>query len=502
MTKAATAAATELPARFELLPIGEIIPSKTNPRTHFNDEYLQQLAASIVEKGIIEPLIVRPMRAKQEIVAGECRYRAAKIANQSHLPCIIRQLTDEQSLEIQIIENLHRKDLTPLEEASGFRALIKTNPDKHSATTIAARVGKSPSWVWDVMKLLDLVPEAKELLDQGRMNVNHAILIARLKPAEQKQVIDPHAGGLFVNETRLHFDGDESQSKHPYVDMKPVTVRELATWINDHVRFDAKQMAKAAPLQFEIVAAKLEEASARPGRGKKVIPITRDYHVQDSARDQSERTFGPRSWKRADGTKKTTEGGYGKPWADSPTCEQSVMGCVVVGPGQGEAFEVCIARDKCDIHWGKEIKGRAKNRKSANGNGKASTAASKWEEQQRKDREQREKREARWKVFYPALKKATYAKLETVPQDIPKPVFAKLLSSLKLDKGTKKTDLASALVRHLVNDAFRSSYSWNESQMVTWAQALGVNVKACEPKKEDSRRLESKTKARAVTAKS
>lgn len=479
----AAATLENAPAEFKLVPIADITPSKTNPRTHFNEEYLQQLGASISEKGIIEPLIVRPSGSRLEIVAGECRYRAAGLASLTHLPCIVRSLTDEQALEIQIIENLHRKDLTPLEEASGFRALIKTNPDKHSATTIAARIGKSPTWVWDLMKLLDLVPEAKELLDQGRMNVNHAILIARLKPTEQTRVIDPEDGGLFEDERRLHFD--DHNSPHPYTDMKPVTVRELATWINDHVRFDAKQMAKAAPLQFEAVAEKLDEAAARPGRGKKVIPITRDHHVQDSAKDASERTFGPRSWKRADGTQKTTEGGYGKPWVDSPTCDYSVMGCIVVGPGQGEAFEVCIARDRCKVHWGKELKEKA-SRQRQSSNGTAKTAGkSKWQIDQEREAERRRKQEARWKTVGPALKKATYAKLEKVPVNLPKPLYQKLLGSLKLPLNTKPAELPLALLRREINDSFRSvGYSFYEAQMVAWANALGVNVKACEPPKE------------------
>jgi ParB family chromosome partitioning protein len=106
---------------YDRLPWARIHPSKTNPRTHFDDAYIKDdLAVSIAEKGIIQPLVVRPHPKKDddvEIVAGECRWRAAKVAGLELLPVIIREYTDEQVLEIQIEENTHRKDLTPLEEA-------------------------------------------------------------------------------------------------------------------------------------------------------------------------------------------------------------------------------------------------------------------------------------------------------------------------------------------------------------------------------------------------
>jgi ParB/RepB/Spo0J family partition protein len=477
--------ALEKTAEYKLVPIAEIMPSKTNPRTHFNDEYLQQLGQSIAEKGIVEPLIVRSLRGKLEIVAGECRYRASKLASQTHLPCIVRSLTDEQALEIQIIENLHRKDLTPLEEAAGFRALIKTNPDKHSATTIAGRIGKSPSWVWDLMKLLDLVPEAKEILEQGLMSLNHAILIARLKPKEQKRAIRPDGGGLFTHEhvtTPLDFEADKDKKPGEYDKVKARTVRELNEWINDHIRFDVKQAAQAAPLLFETVAEKIEEAAARPGRGKKVVPITRDSYVQPEAKD-GERTFTERSWRRADGTEKTTHV-YPNKWLDSPTCEHSVLGCVVVGPGQGEAFEVCIARDRCEVHWGKEIKAKAsRQRQTAAGNGSSPAEAKRVAEFQR-EQEQRRQKQERWTVLGPRLKKATFVALEKVPTDkpLPKAVYQHLLGVLRLPLNTKPDQLAHALLRKQVSGTF-SYIGYESSDMSAWAKALGVDVKALETAK-------------------
>jgi ParB family chromosome partitioning protein len=177
-TRTKNAAFEKLDEAYGRIPIGQLVPSKTNPRQHFDETYLAQLAESIAEKGLLEPILVRPLAGhhqRYEIIAGECRYRASKIANETHLPAVIRRYTDEQALEVQLIENLHRQDLAPLEQARGFRALIDSNPTKHSAESIATRIGMSPAWVWDRMKLLDLVKDAQEILSQGRMTVGHAI---------------------------------------------------------------------------------------------------------------------------------------------------------------------------------------------------------------------------------------------------------------------------------------------------------------------------------------
>src|SRR5262245_25337845 len=119
--------------RYERLPLSQVVPSKTNPRTHFDPAYLAELASSIREKGVAMSILVRPIKnGKHEIIAGECRYRASMLAEQPDIPAVIREYTDDQVLELQLIENIQRKDLTALEQAVGFRNLIKSAPDKHS----------------------------------------------------------------------------------------------------------------------------------------------------------------------------------------------------------------------------------------------------------------------------------------------------------------------------------------------------------------------------------
>lgn len=330
--------------------ISEPTSTTPTPRSDESSGDHPRALALVVSALVSRAVPIGELAAVFSIVAGECRYRASKQAGLTHLPCLIRPLTDEQALEHQLIENLHRKDLTPLEEASGFRALIKSNPDKHSAASIAERIGKSASWVWDLMKLLDLIPEAKDLLEQGRMTAGHAILIARLKPEDQKRVIHPDTGGLFEGEDTQfpEFDARPGEKRGRFDHLKVRTINELKDWIAHHIRFDVEHAAKAAPLQFEPVAAAVQAAAAKPGRGKKFVPITFDYNAQsEAASSDDERTYGSTAWKRADGQEK------------SKTCEYSVLGLVVAGAEHyGESFQVCIARDRCTVHWAESVKAK------------------------------------------------------------------------------------------------------------------------------------------------
>lgn len=402
------------------LSISTVTPSKTNPRTHFSDSYLAQLASSIRDKGVLEPIIVRPLGSRSragvgfEIVAGECRYRASVIAEKTTIPSLIRHYTDEQVLEVQLIENIHRQDLTPLEQAKGYRALIDANPTKHSAETIATRIGMSPAYVWDRMKLNDLVPEAKTILDRELMTVGHAIQIARLKPEDQQRVIKVErlngyhrsAEGLWeFHGGRLALDGEDKTKKDKYADVKAVSVRELEEWIRDHIRFDVAHAAKAQPLAFEQTAEIVQAAAAQPGRGKKVIAITSAYRVSDEARDDQERTYGRESWKRADGREK------------SKTCDVSVLGVHASGPHYGQTLQVCVNRDKCRVHWGKEIAAREKTQKLRE-SGKTKQASTRerrqretWEAQQRRENEARD----RWDKLRPHALTAVSAKVKTGP---------------------------------------------------------------------------------------
>ncbi len=169
------------------VPLSLLNESRTNPRRTFEETALKELAESIRSQGILSPLLVRPLTENGfEIIAGARRYRAAQMAEQSAVPVRIVNLSDAEALEAQLVENLVRSEIHPMEEAQGFRALLDLEEPKYSIEQIGARVGKSPAFVAARLKLTDLVPAAVEAFYANAIGVGHALLLAKL-PADQQE---------------------------------------------------------------------------------------------------------------------------------------------------------------------------------------------------------------------------------------------------------------------------------------------------------------------------
>jgi ParB family chromosome partitioning protein len=169
------------------LPLSQLNESKTNPRRVFDGTALNELAASIRSQGVLSPLLVRPLTENGfEIVAGARRYRAAQMAEQETVPVRIKNMTDAEVIEAQLVENLIRAEIHPMEEAEGFARLLALEEPKYSIEQIAARVGKQPSFVAARLKLIDLVPAAVDAFYANEIGVSHALLLAKL-PADQQQ---------------------------------------------------------------------------------------------------------------------------------------------------------------------------------------------------------------------------------------------------------------------------------------------------------------------------
>lgn len=183
------------------LPITSIIASPSNPRKRFDDAYIAELAESIKHHGVIQPITVRPLsldglfafnqrahpddpRPTYEIVVGECRWRAAKLAGLTEISTFCRDLDDKQVLEIQVVENLQRRDVHPIEEAEGYQALMQRHGYK--AEEIAAKIGKSRSYVYGRLKFADLCRDARDAFYEGRLDASTALLVARI-PGETLQ---------------------------------------------------------------------------------------------------------------------------------------------------------------------------------------------------------------------------------------------------------------------------------------------------------------------------
>ncbi len=174
------------------LPIGALRPGRFQPRRHFDEEEMAALVQSIRAQGILQPILVRRLAgdpAAFEIVAGERRWRAAQAVPLHEVPVILRELNDGQALELALVENLQRQDLGPLEEADAYRRLMKEF--SHTQEDLARVVGKSRSHVANMMRLLDLPPPVKSLLEDGSLTAGHAraLLTARDPARLAKEVV-------------------------------------------------------------------------------------------------------------------------------------------------------------------------------------------------------------------------------------------------------------------------------------------------------------------------
>ena len=323
---------------FVHLALDHVRPSKTNPRGKHEREALAELTTSVARHGVLQPVLVRPLKADEyELVAGHRRLAAAKAAGLGTIPATVREISDVEVLEIQVVENLQREGLTPLEEAEGYQRLLRA--PGYDVEKVAERIGRSVKYVYDRMKLLALTKDAQALLLEEKITAGHAILLARLKPADQARAMKE--GALFERQNLLLGPDEEPE---PGETLKAVSVRELSDWIDKHVRFDVAK--DADPILFPETAAALD-SSEKP----KVVAVTHAHYVPPEARDG--KTFGPRSWKRADGK------------AGSKTCERSTLGFVAAGPHRGEAYEVCTAKDRCKVHWPAEVRAKALRAKAS-----------------------------------------------------------------------------------------------------------------------------------------
>ncbi len=178
------------------LKISEIEPNHNQPRREFDEESLNQLAESIKTHGLIQPILVKPLfGGGYQIVAGERRYRACQLAGITEVPVTIRELTEQETMEIALIENLQREDLNPIEEAQGYKSLM----DEHGLTqeAVAEAVGKSRPAVANTLRLLNLPKSVEDLVKSGKLSSGHA---RALLAVENKKTIEALAGEIIASD--------------------------------------------------------------------------------------------------------------------------------------------------------------------------------------------------------------------------------------------------------------------------------------------------------------
>ena len=225
------------------LPISQVESCSSQPRKHFDEASLAELAASIQEHGIIQPLTVRKLASGYyQIIAGERRWRAARLAGLSEVPVIVIEADDRKAAELAMIENLQREDLNPMEEAAGFQSLIETY--HMTQEEAATRVGKSRSAVTNALRLLSLTPSVRKLVEEGKLSAGHARALLPLSHAVQESAAAAVvSGGLSVRQT-------EALAKRLSAEKKP---------------------EKPAPIGVDYTAEAQKDLSSKLGRGVKIV---------------------------------------------------------------------------------------------------------------------------------------------------------------------------------------------------------------------------------------
>lgn len=252
------------------LAIGEIEPNRDQPRKTFEPGALADLADSIREYGVLQPLVVRPLAGQgYQLVAGERRWRAARMAGLSDVPVVIRELSDAQVMEIALIENLQREDLNPIEEAAGYRDLMETFG--LTQEQVSTRVGKSRPAVTNAIRLLNLPEQVQEQVRAGKLSTGHAraLLSLDVEDDELCRVADEVMGkGLSVRQVESM--GQQSKPQ------KPAKEKQKNAWNQSF--YAEVELALAQSLGRKI------EVSGKNGKGK----LTVEFYNEDDLRTLAE----------------------------------------------------------------------------------------------------------------------------------------------------------------------------------------------------------------------
>ena len=221
------------------LKISQIEPNRSQPRRSFDEEALQELASSISEHGVLQPILVRPqIYGGYQIVAGERRYRAARIAGLTEIPAIIRELSDSETMQLALIENLQRRDLNAVEEAQGYRSLI--DDFGFSQEDVARTVGKSRSAIANTLRLLNLPEDVQRMIEDGRLSQGHARAILGLSdPKTMGEIAEKVVkDGLSVRETEAlikKINKDKTVKKQEVKTSKPTLYHEVELSLSEHM---------------------------------------------------------------------------------------------------------------------------------------------------------------------------------------------------------------------------------------------------------------------------
>ncbi len=367
--------AVQSQSEYRNLPILNLTESASNPHTTFEVKALDELAESIKAQGLLSPLVVRPKGGHSyEIVAGARRYRAAQRAGLEYVPVRIAELSDAQAVEVSIVENLQRRDVHPLDEATGYVRLLALDEPKYSIEQIAAKCGKSPGYVLARVRLAQLAPAVVEAFSKDEIGVGHALLLAKLQPEQQEQALAACYQEAY---------GNGNKTKRILL-----PVRHLQQWIEHNILLElaaapfSKEDAQLVPeagsclecpkrtghnvLLFEgispchdscsdpncyatklemhvkqTVAAKpklvqISTAYGKPAEGSAAIPRNKYVEIREDKPQKKEQ----------------------RDWPEYKTCKSTTEAIITEGTEKGELRKIC-ADANCSIHHPKKQKSKA-----------------------------------------------------------------------------------------------------------------------------------------------
>lgn len=239
-----------------MVSLSEIHPNPNQPRTHFNETELEELSESVRAHGVLQPLLVRKDGDGYEIIAGERRYQASKIAGLEEVPVVIKDVDDQEMLQLALIENLQRSDLNPIEEAKGYRQLIKASGMTQEALSKA--VSKSRSTITNSLRLLDLPQRVQDLLFEGKLTAGHARAILAVPFEEQRIKLAEKvvAEGLSVRATEnlapLFSVGETPKAPRPVTPQSfKKAARVLRQVFNTNVKVKATRGKNKIEIEFK-----------------------------------------------------------------------------------------------------------------------------------------------------------------------------------------------------------------------------------------------------------
>jgi ParB family chromosome partitioning protein len=347
------------------IPLDKISESKKNPRTQFDERKLAELADDIKQHGVLEPVLVRPLTngkaGTYELVFGARRYRASKLAKRETIPATVRELTDAESLELQLVENVQRADTHELDEGQGYADLLSLQPS-NSVETIAAKVAKSPAYVNGRLQLLKLIDEAKQAFRAGKLNYSHAFEIARLQSKDQQRAMQEcfpqHRNAAAILKDQK---------------AEAVTVRQLRAWIEREVLLDLTNAPFDATDETLLPSAgSCAQCPKRTGSNPLLFPdVQRKSTCSDRACYQSKvnafvqirvkrvEAEGEKvlpvsqapSWQTKGQSANTLHDGEFRRAKEKGECPATKPAVLVDGRNAGTIFHIC-QNDKCPVHMG------------------------------------------------------------------------------------------------------------------------------------------------------